>query len=59
MFLVLICLQLCRECGRLEEETRTLAEQLALLRLEVLDARRPPAAEPASTPTPNGRADGR
>ena len=35
VFLLLVCMHLSWECGRLEEETRTVAEQLALLRLEV------------------------
>lgn len=33
--LLLVCLQLSREASRLEEETRTLAEELALLRQDV------------------------
>jgi hypothetical protein len=38
-FLLLVCMHLSWECGRLEEETRTIAEQLALLRLEVQEVR--------------------
>jgi hypothetical protein len=40
--LLFVCLQLSRETSRLEEETRTLAEELALLRhdLDQLQARR-------------------
>jgi hypothetical protein len=33
--LLFVCLQLSREASRLEEETRTLAEELALLRQDV------------------------
>lgn len=35
--LLLVCLQLSREASRLEAETRTLAEELALLRQEVAE----------------------
>lgn len=40
LVLLFVCLQLSRETSRLEEETRTLAEELALLRLEVDELRR-------------------
>jgi len=35
--LLLVCIQLSAEVSNLEEETRTLAEEIALLRLEVRD----------------------
>ena len=35
LMLLLVVMQLSYECGRLEEETRTLAEEIGLLRLEV------------------------
>ena len=35
--LLLVCIQLSAEVSNLEEETRTLAEEIALLRLEVTD----------------------
>ena len=35
MFLLLVCLHLSWESSRLEDETRTLAEEIALLRLRV------------------------
>jgi hypothetical protein len=38
-FLLLVCMHLSWECGRLEEETRTIAEQLALLSVEVGELR--------------------
>lgn len=54
-FLLLVCMHLSWECGRLEEETRTIAEQLALLSVEVhqlRDAREPrPADEPVECAT--------
>ena len=44
--LLLVCIQLSAEVSNLEEETRTLAEELALLRLEVTElAERQHAAE--------------
>lgn len=36
--LLAVCIQLSSELSRLEEETRTVAEEIALLRLEVHDA---------------------
>jgi hypothetical protein len=42
-FLLLVCMHLSWECGRLEEETRTIAEQLALLSVEVRELK---AADP-------------
>jgi hypothetical protein len=53
--LLAVCIQLSTEVSTLEEETRTIAEELALLRLEVRSARdatrvpvsRPVAAAPA------------
>ena len=44
VFLLLVCVHLSWEVSRLEEETRTLAEDLALLRTE---ARNLPPADPA------------
>jgi len=45
VFLLLVCMHLSWEVSRLEEETRTLAEDVALLRTEMLDrfAKREPA----------------
>jgi hypothetical protein len=40
--LLFVCLQLSREASRLEEETRTLAEDLALLRQEVAELKNEP-----------------
>lgn len=37
MFLLLVCLHLSWESSRLEDETRVLAEEVALLRLEVAE----------------------
>lgn len=37
VFLLLVCMHLSWEVSRLEEETRTLAEDVALLRTEMLD----------------------
>lgn len=54
VLLLLVCLHLSWESSRLEEETRTLAEQIALLRTE-LDAVSGPAAPappPAEGPGP-------
>jgi hypothetical protein len=39
--LLLVSMQLAYESGRLEEETRTLAEEVALLRMDVEALRRP------------------
>ena len=39
VFLLLVCVHLSWEVNRLEEETRTLAEDLALLRTQVLQIR--------------------
>ncbi|MFF0432164.1 DUF2304 domain-containing protein [Streptomyces sp. NPDC004327] len=36
-FLFIVCLQLSNEVGHLEEESRTLSEEVALLRLDVQD----------------------
>jgi len=38
LFLLMVCVYLSWEVGRLEDKTRTLAEELALLRREVDDA---------------------
>ncbi|WP_082494794.1 DUF2304 domain-containing protein [Cellulomonas sp. Leaf334] len=49
--LLLVCIQLSAEVSNLEEETRTLAEEIALLRLEVTElAERQRAIEPGSEP---------
>jgi len=52
--LLAVCIQLSSEVSNLEEETRTLAEEIALLRLEVRTGRAPaalddgpPTADPA------------
>jgi hypothetical protein len=56
-FLVLVCMHLSWECGRLEEETRTIAEQLALLSVEVHQISRAREPErPAGEPRPVERA---
>jgi hypothetical protein len=50
MFLLLVCLHLSWESSRLEDETRVLAEEIALLRLrvdELSDAERTETAEAA------------
>ncbi|MEU8518152.1 DUF2304 domain-containing protein [Streptomyces sp. NBC_01216] len=38
-FLFVVCLQLSWEAGHIEEESRTLAEEVALLRMDVQDLR--------------------
>ncbi|WP_315098658.1 DUF2304 domain-containing protein [uncultured Cellulomonas sp.] len=49
--LLLVCIQLSAEVSNLEEETRTLAEEIALLRLEVSElAERQRAAETGPDP---------
>jgi hypothetical protein len=45
--LLAVCIQLSTEVSSLEEETRTIAEELALLRLEVRAAREVASATPA------------
>ena len=45
VFLLLVCIHLSWEVSRLEEETRTLAEEMALIRTEVLG--RPTSPTPA------------
>lgn len=52
MLLLLLTLQHSHELGRLEEKTRTLAEELAILRLEVHEQRPPvrPSVEAPSRP---------
>jgi hypothetical protein len=61
-FLLLVCMHLSWECGRLEEETRTIAEQLALLSVEVhqLSCTREPQQAPQQGPQqgPQQPADG-
>ena len=42
--LLAVCIQLSTEVSTLEEETRTIAEELALLRLEVRSAQQTPAS---------------
>lgn len=61
LVLLVLTLQHSYELGRLEEKTRTLAEELALLRLEVTEQRRqPPPPGPAASPpaVPPGAASG-
>lgn len=45
MFLLLVCLHLSWESSRLEDETRVLAEEVALLRLEIAELSREYRAE--------------
>ena len=40
VFLLLVCIHLSWEASRLEEETRTLAEEIALIRLELAELER-------------------
>jgi hypothetical protein len=51
--LLVVCIQLSSEVSRLEEETRTIAEEVALLRIEVRDrtAPRPARDEDAAGPS--------
>jgi hypothetical protein len=56
VFLLLVCMHLSWECGRLEEETRTVAEQLALLRLDITRLGEVPASNGAHQAAP--RSDG-
>lgn len=53
LFLLLVCVHLSWELSQLEEETRTLAEEMALLRTE-LNARLPvpPPGSPPAAPAP-------
>lgn len=44
VLLLLVCLHLSWESSRLEEETRTLAEEIALIRTALEERDRPPAA---------------
>jgi hypothetical protein len=50
--LLTVCIQLSSEVSRLEEETRTVAEEIALLRLEVHDtaSRRPREGDGVGAP---------
>lgn len=41
LFLLVVCVYLSWEVGRLEDKTRLLAEEVALLRKELVDAGRP------------------
>ena len=50
VLLLLVCLHLSWESSRLEEETRTLAEEVALLRTALDELSEPPAAGPAVRP---------
>lgn len=53
LVLLAVCVQLSAEVSNLEEETRTLAEEIALLRHDVrLLAEQRTAAGPAATPGP-------
>lgn len=50
VFLLVVCIHLSWEVSRLEEETRTLAEQIALVRTELsLGHQHPTASSAAST----------
>jgi hypothetical protein len=49
--LLAVCIQLSSEVSHLEEETRTLAEEIALLRLEVREAAEHRATGPGAHPT--------
>lgn len=51
ILLLLVIMQLSYESGRLEEETRTLAEEIGLLRLEVEQLRASHEAAQESVPT--------
>ncbi|MCU1595482.1 MAG: hypothetical protein JWO12_2874 [Frankiales bacterium] len=44
LVLLVVCVQLSYEISRLEDETRCLAEELGILRLDVQDIRRAPPA---------------
>lgn len=46
LFLLLVCMHLSWEVSRLEERTRVLAEELALMRSREATQAEPPAAEP-------------
>lgn len=48
--LMLVSMQHSNELGRLEEETRTLAEEIALLRLDLERRTAPPEPRPGSQP---------
>ena len=50
LFLLLVCVHLSWEVGRLEDRSRRLAEELTLLRKEVDDLNTPPVAAPGTTP---------
>lgn len=52
LVLLMLTLQHSYELGRLEEKTRTLAEELALLRLEIIEQRRRPSPAPPSAVPP-------
>ncbi|MDX3311043.1 DUF2304 domain-containing protein [Streptomyces sp. NPDC054884] len=52
-FLFIVCLQLSWEVGHLEEEGRTLSEEVALLRIDVQELR----SRPASQQTPTASAE--
>ncbi|MBL0747200.1 DUF2304 domain-containing protein [Nocardioides baculatus] len=55
MLLLFISIQLSYEIGRLEERTRTLAEEVALLRLQHEQAHGPSAPEPTDVVEPDDR----
>ena len=53
--LLLVCIQLSAEITTLEEETRTLVEEVALLRLDMERSLARPAADPPQDPTDDAR----
>lgn len=55
ILLLLVIMQLSYESGRLEEETRTLTEEIGLLRLEVEQLREDQRAQRPATTRPSAR----
>ncbi|MFE6098693.1 DUF2304 domain-containing protein [Streptomyces laurentii] len=58
-FLFVVCLQLSWEVGRLEEGSRTLSEEVALLRLETQELRGRLGESTALAPRASGHSGGR
>ena len=52
LFLLMVCVYLSWEAGRLEDKTRVLAEEVALLRNELEERTDPSAPGPERPPTP-------